>query len=188
MLNVYHGVMNCPNTEFSNYVHSLYHEYRTEGPASTWTMLQLLDTLDLEYKRLQSLNRWEKQPVKNAEILALTAKLSSLKSHIAKLQKSPTPQDTGTKRPTQPPKEGENQTTTVNGVIWHYCQKCFGGKGTWNKTHTTIEHVKGAGKGYKNVKESNPPTPGPTNNSNEAAVAHLATENEETADDNDGGL
>jgi hypothetical protein len=42
MLNVYHGVMDCPNTEFSNYVHSLYREYRTEGLASTWTMFQLL--------------------------------------------------------------------------------------------------------------------------------------------------
>jgi hypothetical protein len=56
MLNVYHGVMDCPNTEFSNYVHSLYREYRTEGPASTWTMFQLLNTLDQEDERLQSLN------------------------------------------------------------------------------------------------------------------------------------
>jgi hypothetical protein len=67
MMNVYHGVMDCPNTEFSNYVHSLYHEYRAEGPASTWTMLQLLDALDLEYKCLQSLNRWDKQPIKNSK-------------------------------------------------------------------------------------------------------------------------
>jgi hypothetical protein len=153
MLNVYHGVMDCPNTEFSNYVNSLYRKYRTEGPASTWTMFQLLDNLDLEYTRLKSLNRWDKQPAKNSEIIALTAELSFLKAYIAKLQKVPS-QDSGTiRKPTQPPKEGEEETTTINGITWHYCQKCFSGKGSWNKMHTTAEHVKGAGRGYKGGKD-----------------------------------
>jgi hypothetical protein len=100
---------------------------------------------------------------------------------------------TGTpKKPTQPPKEGKKQTTTINGVIWHYCQKCFGGKGAWNKTHTTAEHVKGAGKGYKNVKDDNPPTPGQPSASTgttESAVAHLASaEPEPVHIDNTNGL
>jgi hypothetical protein len=185
MLNVYHGVMDCPNTEFSNYVHSLYREYRTEGPASTWTMFQLLDTLDQEYEHLQSLNRWEKQPVKNLEIIALTAELTSLKAYVAKLQK-PSPNPTGTiKKPAQPPKDGKKKTTTLNGVTWHYCQKCFGGKGSWNKTHTNSEHVKGTGKGYKNGKEENPPTPEVSDASSDTVVANLAKAASETAGTND---
>jgi len=192
MLNVYHGVMDCPNTEFSNYVHNLYREYRADGPASTWTMFQLLDTLNQEYERLQALNRWEKQPAKNTEILALTAELSSLKAYITKMQKNSTTQDSGnsnsSKKPTQPPKEGEAQTTTINGIIWHYCQKCFGGKGAWNKTHVTEEHVRGAGKGYKNSKDQDPPVPGQTPNSNTIATANLAAESEQTTDDHNEGL
>jgi hypothetical protein len=190
MLNVYHGVMDCPNTEFSNYVHNLYREYRADGPASTWTMFQLLDTLDQEYERLQALNRWEKQPVKNTEIMALTAELHSLKAYIAKLQKTPTSQDLGhsSKKPTQPPKDGKVQTTTINGIVWHYCQKCFGGKGAWKKTHVTEEHVRGAGKGYKNSKDQDPPVPGQANTPSPTAVANLAVDSEHTEDDHGGGL
>jgi len=191
MLNVYHGVMDFTNTEFSNYVHNLYREYRSDGPAASWSMFHLLDTLDLEYEHLQALNCWEpRQPAKNPEILALTAELSSLKAYVAKLQKS-TPESGTPKKPTQPPKEGEKQTTTISGVTWHYCQKCFGGKGAWNKTHTTAEHVKGAGKGYKNVKDANPPTPGQPSVSSSAtsAVAQLASVESEPVDvDNTNGL
>ena len=43
LVDMYHGIMDCPNTEFSNYVHSLYREYRMDGLASTRTMFQLLD-------------------------------------------------------------------------------------------------------------------------------------------------
>jgi hypothetical protein len=151
-------------------------------------MFQLLDTLDQEYERLQALNRWEpRQPAKNPEILALTAELSSLKAYVTKLQKAPVPNPNGNniKKPTQPPKEGEKETTTLNGITWHYCQKCFGGKGSWNKTHTTAEHVKGAGKGYKG-KDGNPPTPGiPEPTSDVAAnLARIAPDAEETDDTN----
>jgi len=87
-----------------------------------------------------------------------------------------------------PPKEGEKETTTLNGVTWHYCQKCFGGKGSWNKTYTTSEHIKSAGKGYKNGKEENPPTPGVSKASPNIVVANLASTTAETAgtDDNSG--
>jgi len=181
MLNVYHGVMDCPNTELSNCVHSLYREYCNDGPAALWSMFQLLDTLDQEYERLQALNHWLKPSAKNTEILALTTDLSSLKAYVAKLQKTPTTPTGTIKKPTQPPKEGEKETTTVNGVIWHYCQKCFGGKGSWNKTHTTSEHVVGAGKGYKG-KVPNPPTPGILTASSESAVANLAGTTPEAAE------
>jgi len=156
-------------------------------------MFQLLDTLDKEYEHLQALNRWEpRQPAKNPEILALTAELSSLKAYVTKLQKA-NPDSGGTpKKPTQPPKEGEKQTTTINGVIWHYCQKCFGGKGAWNKTHTTAEHVKGAGKGYRNVKDANPPTPGQpgasTGNAEAAAALLASAEPEPVQVDDTNGL
>ena len=110
MLNVYHGVMDCPNTKFSNYVHNLYREYRSDGPATSWSMFQLLDTLDQEYERLQALNRWElRQPAKNPEILALTAELSSLKAYVAKLQKANPESGSTPKKPTQPPRKVRNK-------------------------------------------------------------------------------
>ena len=104
---------------------------------------------------------------------------------MAKLQK-PSPNPTGTiKKPAQPPKDGKKKTTTLNGVTWNYFQKCFGGKGSWNKTHTNSEHVKGTGKGYKNGKEENPPIPGVSNASPDTLVANLASTAAETAGTND---
>ena len=38
------------------------------------------------------------------------------------------------------PKDGEPTQKTVNGVLFKWCQKCRGGKGHWNKTHSTDEH------------------------------------------------
>ena len=51
-------------------------------------------------------------------------------------------------KPAEPPKEGAKQTVTINGVVWKWCQTCFRGDGTWNRTHTTAQHVVGAGKGH----------------------------------------
>jgi hypothetical protein len=48
-------------------------------------MLELLDELDNEYTRINSLNRWEKG-AQGSEIVALTAELSTLKKSFAKLQ------------------------------------------------------------------------------------------------------
>ena len=50
-------------------------------------MLELLDELDNEYTRINSLNCWEKGS-QGSVILALTAELSKLKSSFAKLQQS----------------------------------------------------------------------------------------------------
>jgi hypothetical protein len=67
-------------------------------------------------------------------------------------------------KPSKALKEGEPETTTIDGTVWHYCKTCFSGKGAWNKTHTTDKHVVGAGKGYKGgpKKTQDPPTPTPT--------------------------
>jgi len=117
MLNVYDGVMDCPNAEFSNYIHNLYREYRSDIPAASWSMFQLLDTLDQEYERLQALNHWEpRQLAKNPEILALTAELSSLKAYVAKLQKTPSNPNGNTKKPTQPPKEKLLLSMALSGI------------------------------------------------------------------------
>jgi len=117
MLNVYDGVMVCPNAEFSNYIHNLYREYRSDSLAASWSMFQLLDTLDQEYERLQALNHWEpRQLAKNPEILALTAELSSLKAYVAKLQKTPSNPNGNTKKPTQPPKEKLLLSMALSGI------------------------------------------------------------------------
>ena len=176
-LNVYHGIMDCPNEEFRLFANGLYREYRTDGPASKYSMLELLDKLDAEYERIAALGRWSKEKPQDSEIIALTAELSTLKILLANLAtKATTPviPKTGGK-PKSIPKEGEKETATVDGVLWHYCRTCFGGKGTWNKTHTTEKHVVGAGKGYKGgLKDKDPPTPGgPTPPPD--ATANLAT-------------
>ena len=88
MLNVFHGVMDCPNEEFRLYAVSKYREYRDGALASQWSMLDLLDNLDAEYVRIKALNCWEKNPQQNSEIIALTAQLFDLKALIATLQDS----------------------------------------------------------------------------------------------------
>jgi hypothetical protein len=115
-------------------------------------MFQLLDNLDLEYTCLQSLNRWETQSTKNRVILALNAELSSLKAYIAKLQETTSQDSGGSKKPTQHPKDGKKQAQTINGVTWHYCQKYFSGKGSWNKPILPKTMSKVLGKDAKIVK------------------------------------
>jgi hypothetical protein len=64
------------------------------------------------------------------------------------------------------------------------------------KQHTTVKHVKGAGKGYaRNAKDANPPTPGQssasTGGTTESAIANLASSQPEPVpidDDNTSGL
>ena len=172
--------MDCPNEEFRLFANELYRNYRTNGPASKYSMLDLLDKLDAEYERIVALGRWCKGKSQDSEIIALTAEISGLKALLANLASSPTAPlilKSGREKPTFIPKEGEKETTTVNGVLWHYCRTCFGGKGTWNKTHTTEKHVVGAGKGYKGGKDKNLPTPGGPSPTPEP-TANLATTQE----------
>ena len=128
-------------------------------------MLELLDELDNEYTRINSLNRWEKG-AQGSKILALTAELSTLKNSFAKLQQSklqqtvpsgtikkveiPTsaPKAMPSNKPSEPPKKSGKQTVTINGVAWKWCQTYLRGTGTWNRTHCTAEHTVGAGKGH----------------------------------------
>jgi hypothetical protein len=191
ILNVYHGILDCPNEEFRSYVIGLYREYRSGGSASKWTMLELLDNLDTEYVRIKSLNRWDKGG-QNSEILALTAELTK---SFAKLTPSPPaqqpkkekkvepsssskgPDSPHSLKPSEPPKEGGKQTVTINGATWKWCQTCFRGKGTWNKTHCTAQHTAGAGKGYAG-KGKDSPAPRAT----VTATANLAAQaNDENA-------
>ena len=199
-LNVYHGICDCPNEEFRSFALGLYKEYRNDGPAKSLTMLELLDELDNEYNRIKALNRWV--PKENTEIIALTAEVSKLKATITKLNnnnnngsnnnnsknnntkkpndvKNTSSTNSGTnaakvrsKKPLDPPKPGAKLTTTVDGVTWKWCQTCFSGKGSWNKTHTTDQHVVGAGKGYQGKKET-PASPDTT-----TATANLAAKDE----------
>jgi len=114
----------------------------------------------------------------NPRHTALITKLSSHKAFVAHLQKKPTASDSSQlKKPADPPKEGEKQTVTLNGVLLHYWQKCFCGNGSWNKTHTTEEHIIGAGIGYKGSKVKDPPLPGKKTPANADATAHLAAQN-----------
>ena len=164
-LNVYHGILDCPNEEFRLFANDLYGEYRNDGPASKYDTLELLEKLDDEYNHIVALGHWEKDKSKDSEIITLTAEISSLKTlmaNLAKVTPGPTVPKGNSNKPTSVPKAGEKETATVNGVLWHYCRMCFGGKGAWNKTHTTEKHVVGAGKGYKGGREKvkNPPTPG----------------------------
>jgi hypothetical protein len=79
-MNVFHGCTDCSNVEFQSFVFRIYEEYRNGGPAKKWSMLELLDKLDVEYHRILALGRWEKG--KNPEILALTAQIISLQAQM----------------------------------------------------------------------------------------------------------
>jgi hypothetical protein len=157
-INVFHGVIECPNEEFRTFAINKYTEYRNGGPAKYWSMLDLLDRLDSEYARINALGRWEKG--KNAEILALTAQISTLQKKISSMNK-PSSTDIkkseggGTKidpkkpdeskrqsnKPPNPPKPGGKEIIEFKGKTWKFCAKCFSSKGgTWNQTHVTADH------------------------------------------------
>jgi hypothetical protein len=156
-ISVFHACMDAPNDEFKSYVTYLYTDYRNNGPTKSLTMLQLLDKLDIEYKPIHTLGRWERK--QTSEILALTATISALQSELssiksnyamlAKANSSTTPQNnTGNpqlkleKPPTRQP--GTPEITEFKGLTWKWCDKCFGG--SWNRTHVTAEHQPGIGK------------------------------------------
>jgi hypothetical protein len=122
-------------------------------------MLQLLDKLDIEYKRLETLGHWEKK--KDPEILALTATISCLqtefsnvKTKYAMLAKTPPStanlsttnnNQTTTKLQKPPPRQvGTPEIVVFQGFTWKWCDKCF--NGSWNRTHVTSEHMVGVGK------------------------------------------
>ena len=177
--------MDCPNEEFRLFVTNLYREYRSVWALSQWSMLEILDELDNEYTRINSLNRWEKG-AQGSEILALTAELSTLRKSFAKLQQSkpqqsvpsgtikkvetPTsaPKAMPSNKPPEPPKEGGKQTVTIDGVAWKWCQTCFRGTGTWYRTHCTAQHTVGAGRGHATKGKT------PSNR----ATANLAAQND----------
>jgi hypothetical protein len=156
-ISVFHACMDAPNDEFKSYVTTLYTDYRNDGPTKSLSMLQLLDKLDIEYKRIHTLGRWEKQ--KDPELLALTAtisalqaELSSVKTNYAMLSKAtnlnqpnPTPPTPQLKIEKPPPRQsGTPEIVEFKGFTWKWCDKCF--NGSWNRTHVTADHQPGIGK------------------------------------------
>jgi len=168
-ISVFHACMDAPNDEFKTYVTNLYTDYRNDGPTKSLSMLQLLDKLDIEYKRIHTLGRWEKK--QNSELLALTAtisalqlELSTMKSNYAMLAKTNnnSNQQTGgtpqLKLEKPPPRQsGAPEILEFKGLTWKWCDKCFGG--SWNRTHITAEHQQGIGKRNRR----RPQQPGATN-------------------------
>jgi hypothetical protein len=109
-------------------------------------MLELLDKLDAEYNRMNNLGCWIKK--EDPQVLALTSTISNLQSQLssiktqyaslqalfAKTKSPPTPLPTQTKLQKPPPKQpDESEITTFQGLVWKWCDKCFGG--SWNRTH-----------------------------------------------------
>jgi hypothetical protein len=166
-ISIFPSCMDAPNDEFRTYVTTLYTDYRNDGPTKSLTMLQLLDKLDSEYKRIHILRRWERK--QDPEILALTATISSLKSELstfksnyALLVKANT-----SNNPTQgsmipnlrlekpPPRQsGTPEIIDFKGLTWKWCDKCF--NGSCNRTHITAEHQVGIGK--RNRRRQTPQT------------------------------
>jgi len=154
-ISMFYSCLDAPNTEFQNFVTTLYTDYCLDGPTKQLSMLQLLDKFDMEYKRLETLGCWERK--KDPEILALTATISNLQAQLSTLKTqqamiaktsnpNPNPTNNGppsTRKP--PPKQaGAPETTEFQGFTWKWCDKCF--NGSWNRTHVTSEHVAGIGK------------------------------------------
>jgi len=156
-ISVFHSCLDAPNTKFQNFVPTLYTDYHLDGPTKQFSMLQLLDKFDMEYKQLETLGRWERK--KDPEILALTATISNLQAQLSNLKtqqamiaktSNPNPNPTNNGPPSTrlqkpPPKQaGAPETTEFQGFTWKWCDKCF--NGSWNRTHVTSEHVAGIGK------------------------------------------
>jgi len=155
-ISIFHSCMDAPNDELKSYVTNLYTDFRADDPTKNLTMLQLLDKLDCEYKRIQILGRWERK--KDPEILALTATISSLKTELssfkhnyAQLAKTtsdikPPPTNNPNLRLETPPQHqpGTPEIVKFKGFTWKWCDKCF--NGSWNRTHVTAEHQVGIGK------------------------------------------
>ena len=157
-IHTFHGCSNCSNDEFKAYIYRVYAEWRSGGPAKSWSILELLDNLDREYNRIRALGRWESD--KNAEILALTAQLAIQSTQLANLTTSmallsatptafqapvtvisPSPRKSFEK-PLTPPAPGAPEIQKYKGKTWKWCGQCVQSSrgGNWILTHITSEH------------------------------------------------
>jgi hypothetical protein len=197
-LYVFHGAMDASKDEFHIFVTNLYTDYRKGGPTQSLTMLELLDQLDIEYKRLTGLGRWAKK--EDTQVLALTATISSLQSQLSSLttkysslqaliaQPSPSPTPPAKEKLQKPPpcKPGEPEITEYNGLVWKWCDKCF--NGCWNRIHITNEHVAGIGKRNRRRQEVNNNNNNNNNNNqnnNNSPQANLAHPSQPSSDTTD---
>ena len=180
-MKVYQGCIDCDNVEFQAWVIAKYSEFRAGGAAHSWSILELLDRLDLEYTRIYSLGRWERG--KNPEILALTAQVSKLQSQLSNMTPAVSssrssdsrPGNIKSLKPPNPPKEGGSEVCDYNGKTWKFCKTCFSDRGgNWNQTHTSSEH-----KAKSPIVRSTPPRRDPP--SSTIANANFAS-NEDSSD------
>ena len=123
------------------------------GEGSTWTMMQLLAKVNLEYTWLKNIGQWQNSNPNN-QIVALQVKVNHLSKTVydfktcnnAKSEpkagaKPPViPWDQTIECPTWTPKEDGKLMVTYKSIKWKYCAKCNTGKGAWNKTDTSTEH------------------------------------------------
>jgi hypothetical protein len=124
-----------------------------QGEGANITIMQLLARADSEYKRLCQLGQWAMRNKSN-DLIGLQAEFDTLKLQFAALVAETKNKDKEkqqpTGRPTGAPKPEENEERLFNGEKWYYCAKCYHGR-SWNKTHKTEQHRRGAG--CKNQKQ-----------------------------------
>jgi hypothetical protein len=77
--------MEAPNEEVRAFVISLYSDFKNGGPTKHISMLDLLDKLDIEYNRLNNLNRWTKK--EDTQMLALLSSFKSLQTKFNNLHR-----------------------------------------------------------------------------------------------------
>jgi hypothetical protein len=137
--------------EFKLIIMQLYDGWRKgQGEGANITIMQLLARADSEYKRLCQLGQWMTRN-KSSDLIGLQAEFDTLKLQFAALvaetknKNKETDQPPPPKRPTGEPKPEENDERFFNGEVWYYCSKCYHGR-SWNKTHKTEQHKRGAGK------------------------------------------
>lgn len=82
---VFHSAMEAPNEEVRAFVISLYSDFKNGGPTKHISMLDLLDKLDIEYNRLNNLNRWTKK--EDTQMLALLSSFKSLQTKFNNLHR-----------------------------------------------------------------------------------------------------
>jgi hypothetical protein len=137
--------------------------HRGQGEGANITIMQLLAKADSEYKHLCQLGQWTTRNKTN-DFIGLQAEFDTLKMQFAAMvaenKNKEKEKSQQTNRPTGPPKPEENEERTFNGEKWYYCAKCYHGR-SWNKTHKTDQHKRGAG--HKNQKQDQIKDKGDTN-------------------------
>ncbi len=155
-------------------------------------MLDLLDKLDIEYSRLNNLNRWTKK--EDTQMLALMSSFKSLQPsstifteniHLSKLQSAAKNLKHQTKNLCLQIQNrslislhlrNQPEITEFKGYIGKWCDKCF--VDSWNRTHITEEHQPGKGKSKHHKPPATADTPSATTPEPQANLAETGTNSE----------